>query len=876
MAVEALVIAISATGAVVVQRSIAAIGAAARSAEQPVLSFNRAVGAIAAGGAVYRLGQILNTYQQLENQLTTVTSSTRELTEVQNRLYQISQQTRSSYSDNVRIFSRVARSLQEVGASSAEALRITETLNKAMQIGGATGQERTSVLIQLTQAMSSGRLQGDELRSVLENSTILGRYLAQTMGVTRGELRELGREGKITVDVLIDMFRRYGVAIDEEFKKTKPTIEQGWMLFRNSAEQAIVALDKQFKISEGIAGFFTMLSDNMNTITRLAPVMGAALVAAFTAANAAGTGLAGTIGRVISMLLFNPFTAWVTGLAAVGFALYQYSDDIKISSDSQTALSDVANVVWDDLRNGWDQLNSDVQPKLKTYADTIKKFLNPNGFDQKMPETGNEWITSMAKGADNILNGFEAMFKSLGVMFTAFPQVLASSVRSAINQALDVIQSGIDAMTDAYNKFMLKLGLPGLASGPITVGKLPDIQSPDWRSEIDQVWKDAYKHSDVEDYVNKKLNEAEQLAYNRSRSKGGPDGRGINSLGGFGEITKPPPKADEKGAKSLQREFDSMLRKADPVATAMRDLERAELAFSKAVEAGKISMEEKNRLMDLMRQRMQDQLDPIGKINRELEEEARLVGLSNDERRIRIQLQQMEDKLLKQGVVATPDQMGQLEKKVREIEVLKDVGGAIEDSFKAVFTGMENAIMQFVETGKFSFKDFADSVISDIARIVLQTFVTKPLTNFFTNLVGGVFSGLGGGGGAAVGGWGGLSSPTGAIGGVANWGGSPGFATGGSFKVGGSGPTDSKLIQFRATPGELVDVRRPGGASGGKGGGSLVINNYGAQVEEAQQTPDGDWEVTVRSIVREELGGESTNSILNRKYGLKAQKKGRK
>lgn len=37
-----------------------------------------------------------------------------------------------------------------------------------------------------------------------------------------------------------------------------------------------------------------------------------------------------------------------------------------------------------------------------------------------------------------------------------------------------------------------------------------------------------------------------------------------------------------------------------------------------------------------------------------------------------------------------------------------------------------------------------------------------------------------------------------------------GFSTGGSFKVGGSGGVDSKLVQFRATPGEMVDVRRPG------------------------------------------------------------------
>lgn len=38
--------------------------------------------------------------------------------------------------------------------------------------------------------------------------------------------------------------------------------------------------------------------------------------------------------------------------------------------------------------------------------------------------------------------------------------------------------------------------------------------------------------------------------------------------------------------------------------------------------------------------------------------------------------------------------------------------------------------------------------------------------------------------------------------------GPPGYATGGSFKIGGSGGVDSKLVQFRGTPGEHVTVRR--------------------------------------------------------------------
>jgi hypothetical protein len=58
----------------------------------------------------------------------------------------------------------------------------------------------------------------------------------------------------------------------------------------------------------------------------------------------------------------------------------------------------------------------------------------------------------------------------------------------------------------------------------------------------------------------------------------------------------------------------------------------------------------------------------------------------------------------------------------------------------------------------------------------------------------------------------------------------PAFAQGGSFTVGGSGGTDSQLIQFWATPGEKVDITPPGGdsAAAPQTLGSLIPNGGGA------------------------------------------------
>ncbi len=66
-----------------------------------------------------------------------------------------------------------------------------------------------------------------------------------------------------------------------------------------------------------------------------------------------------------------------------------------------------------------------------------------------------------------------------------------------------------------------------------------------------------------------------------------------------------------------------------------------------------------------------------------------------------------------------------------------------------------------------------------------------------------------------------------------------GFASGGSFKVGGQGATDSKLVQFMATPGEQVTVKTPKQQNSSEGNPVYVTNNFtitgGTTSRESQQ-----------------------------------------
>ena len=68
----------------------------------------------------------------------------------------------------------------------------------------------------------------------------------------------------------------------------------------------------------------------------------------------------------------------------------------------------------------------------------------------------------------------------------------------------------------------------------------------------------------------------------------------------------------------------------------------------------------------------------------------------------------------------------------------------------------------------------------------------------------------------------------------------PGFAGGGSFKVGGNGGTDSQLVSFRASPDETVSITKPGQESAG-GRGISIVNQYSIEA-------GADWE-TLQKIL---------------------------
>ena len=67
-------------------------------------------------------------------------------------------------------------------------------------------------------------------------------------------------------------------------------------------------------------------------------------------------------------------------------------------------------------------------------------------------------------------------------------------------------------------------------------------------------------------------------------------------------------------------------------------------------------------------------------------------------------------------------------------ESIKSVGEAFGDVVVKGIKGMEDALVKFVMTGTISFRNLANSIISDMVRIAIQQTITKPFTNFISGI----------------------------------------------------------------------------------------------------------------------------------------------
>lgn len=251
--------------------------------------------ALIAALSVQQVGAYAQAWQDLSNKLANAVRDSvppfETLADVTERVFDISQKTRSGLDATATLYARLERSTRSYGVSVEDITRLTTIINQGFVVSGSTAEEASNAIIQLAQGLASGALRGDEFNSVNEQGNRLMIALADSMNVSIGALRNMAAEGKLTTEVIVNGLLSQGDKIGQEFAKTTATISQSLEIANNNitkffGENATVKTGVKI-FSDSVISLSENLGVLSTTLTIVAGVMGARYVGALTMATSA-------------------------------------------------------------------------------------------------------------------------------------------------------------------------------------------------------------------------------------------------------------------------------------------------------------------------------------------------------------------------------------------------------------------------------------------------------------------------------------------------------------------------------------------------------------------------------------------------------------
>lgn len=240
------------------------IQAFGRQAEGLVSSISGLAAPLAAAFSAAKIAAAAEQYTNLTNRLRLVTEGAEQLAYAQQSVYEIAQNARQPLEATAQVYQRIAQNGRQLGLSFADVASVTETVAKTVALSGASAQAADAAMVQFGQALASGTLRGDELNSILEQTPALAQAIARGLGVTIGQLRSLGSEGKLTSAAIVKALQDQKEQVDELSSSLNITVSQALTAFNNSLVATVGRLDEATGASSRLATGIAALARAMD------------------------------------------------------------------------------------------------------------------------------------------------------------------------------------------------------------------------------------------------------------------------------------------------------------------------------------------------------------------------------------------------------------------------------------------------------------------------------------------------------------------------------------------------------------------------------------------------------------------------------------
>lgn len=405
-------------------------------------------------GAGLSIAKTADHMQELNSQVKLVTSSHEEYVAVNERLHQMANKNLTDISATTGLYTNSARALGNLGKSQEEVLKFTNAVSLAMGVGGKSASEQASAILQLGQAMQSGVLQGDEFRSLAENAPIILDLVAEKLGKTRGQVRQLASDGAITSEVIYNALADATPKLQAMFDKMPVTMSQSFGVLRNNYKKFVGDfVNDTTGLSGVVAKSLLGIANNFETLAKGAvAVAGVALVGLASKVTLTTTAFT----ALKAVMMTHPVLAVATAVLGVSSAFFGLNDVLdttglvfgELFGLVKTGLGGLADLAWAvgfNITNAFSDSNDKTSKSFFGFFDnTGKGFL---GFLHGVTRIVATMSATFAGFLTWIGNGFWQALRGVASIFIWLKNKADSVVQSMVNGVLD----GIDKVIDKVN-----------------------------------------------------------------------------------------------------------------------------------------------------------------------------------------------------------------------------------------------------------------------------------------------------------------------------------------------------------------------------------------------------------------------------------------
>lgn len=428
----------------------------AKSTNTLVSSIKNMVGAYVGMQTITGLVNLSDTMTQTTARLNMMNDGQQDVVALNNMIYQSAQRSRGAYQETADMVAKLGTLAGDAFNSSAEIVAFAEQINKQMTLSGASTMGAQAAMLQLTQAMSSGVLRGEELNSILEQTPTIAQAIADYMGVSTGQMREMASEGVITAQVVKNALFDAAEKTDEKFRNMPMTWGQVWISFKNTAIMALQPVlsginllaeyvDVIAPLVLGAAGAFVVFQIAANW-TKIAAAATAAyhfvvnlLSIGFGVLTGNTAAASAAVFTFNSALLASPITWIVMGLMLVVAALYAgVAAYNHFTQSSISATGIVAGAFFTLGAMIWNQFLVPTQNGFAAFANFVGNVFNDPVtavkvlfYDMALTVLG--YIRSVANGIQDLINAIPGVEVNLTSGIESLYGALQSNRQAAID-----------------------------------------------------------------------------------------------------------------------------------------------------------------------------------------------------------------------------------------------------------------------------------------------------------------------------------------------------------------------------------------------------------------------------------------------------------